>query len=190
MYKKLFFIFLLFSPATLLAQEAISGAELEELLEIKIRFANHVSFNPLIVRAVEAQNEENLPLEEIKKRDQAWTGSGGDSKALIRTVTSNEVAEYFRRRVESNPAITEVFLTDNKGANVAAYPPTGDYWQGDEEKWIASFNSGNGTLFIGPIERDASTNTDQVQISSPILSDNETIGVLVMGVTVEYISAQ
>lgn len=190
MYKKILLVFLLLSPATLLAQEALSGAELEKVLDVKIRFAKHISYNPLIVRSVESQNVEKLSLDEIKKRDQIWVGTSGESKALIQAITTNEVAEYFKRRVESNDAITEVFLTDNQGANVAAYPPTGDYWQGDEDKWISSFNRGNGVMYLGPIERDESTNTDQVQISSPIKSQGKTIGVLIMGVTVEYISAQ
>jgi hypothetical protein len=97
---------------------------------------------------------------------------------------------YFERRVTNNTAIDEVFLTDNQGANVAAYPPTSDYWQGDEEKWSLSFNNGNGVVFVGPLELDASTNKTQVQISAPIVTNKETIGVLIMGVSVDYISAQ
>jgi hypothetical protein len=100
------------------------------------------------------------------------------------------VAAYFRRRVENNSAIDEVFLTDNQGANVAAYPPTSDYWQGDEEKWTASYNGGNGVVFIGPLELDESTNKTQVQVSAPIVSNEKTIGVLILGVSVDYISAQ
>jgi hypothetical protein len=80
-----------------------------------------------------------------------------------------------------------VFLTDNKGANVAAYPPTSDYWQGDEEKFTLSFNDGDGQVFIGPLEFDDSTKKTQVQISAPIREDNETIGVLVLGVSVDYL---
>ena len=42
-------------------------------------------------------------------------------------------------------------------------------------------------IFIGPLEQDASTNKTQVQISAPIISNDETIGVLVMGVSVDYL---
>ena len=100
------------------------------------------------------------------------------------------MARYFERRVENNVAIDEVFLTDNQGANVAAFPPTSDYWQGDEEKWTASYNNGNGVVFIGPLEFDDSTQKTQVQISAPILSQNQTVGVLVLGVSVDYLTQQ
>jgi len=190
MYIKFLLLFFLFTPGVLLAQEDLSKALIENLLDVKIRFASHMAYNPLVIRAVEAQNNQQLPLAEIKKRDESWVNKTGSSNALIRRITNNEVAKYLRRRVENNSAIDEVFVTDNQGANVAAYPPTSDYWQGDEDKWSSSFNDGNGVVFIGPLEADESTNKTLVQISAPIISDEETIGVLVLGVSVDYISQQ
>lgn len=190
MYIKILLAFFLLSPGILLAQTALNATEIEELLRVKIRFATHMANNPIIVRAVESQNNLGVSIAEIKKRDAIWTNAKGSSNALIREISKNEVARYFKRRVENNTAIDEVFLTDNQGANVAAYPPTSDYWQGDEEKWSLSFNNGNGVVFVGPLELDASTNKTQVQISAPIVTNKETIGVLIMGVSVDYISAQ
>ena len=186
--KKILLALLLLSPGLIQAQDAaLSQQEIEDLLGVKIRFATHIAFNPSIVRAVEQQNSQKIPLAEIKKRDDDWKGAGDNMIALIRETTQNDIARYFQRRVENNVAIDEVFLTDNQGANVAAYPPTSDYWQGDEEKWTASFNNGNGKVFIGPLEYDDSTKKTQVQISAPIYSNDNTIGVLVLGVSVDYL---
>lgn len=186
--KKILFALLLLSPGLMQAQDAnLSQQEIEDLLGVKIRFATHMAFNPEVIRAVEQQNLQDLPLAEIKNRDEIWKNAGDTPNALIREITRNEVAKYFQRRVENNIAIDEVFLTDNKGANVAAYPPTSDYWQGDEEKFSLSYNNGQGTVFIGPLEFDDSTNKTQVQISAPIISDEKTIGVLVLGVSVDYL---
>jgi hypothetical protein len=190
MYIKILLVFILFSPGLSMAQTVLTAEEIAEVLSVKIRFASHMAYNPVIIRAVEAQNSQQIPLTEIKKRDEIWKNAEGSSNALIREITKNEVARYFQRRVDNNSAIDEVFLTDNQGANVAAYPPTSDYWQGDEDKWSLSFNDGNGKVFIGPLELDASTNKTQVQISSPIVSNQQTIGVLILGVSVDYISAQ
>jgi hypothetical protein len=149
-----------------------------------------MAFNPSIVRAVDTQNNQAIALAEIQQRDEIWKGAGDDLNPLIRRVTQNDVARYFQRRVENNDAIDEVFLTDNQGANVAAYPPTSDYWQGDEEKWTASYNNGNGVVFIGPLEYDESTQKTQVQISAPVISNEETVGVLILGVSVDYLQAK
>ncbi len=189
MFRKILFISLLVAPGLVLAND-LSQEELEDLLAVKIRFARHMALNPSIVRAVEAQNSQQLALAEIKRRDDEWKNAGDEPTALIREITSNKVARYFERRVENNDAIDEVFLTDNQGANVAAYPPTSDYWQGDEEKWTASYNNGRGVVFIGPLEFDDSTQKTQVQISAPILSQDRTVGVLVLGVSVDYLNRQ
>ena len=186
MFRKLLFTYLLVIPGLVLAQE-FSKEELADLLEVKVRYARHMAFNPSIVRAVESQNGQRLALAEIKRRDEEWKNAGDNPTALVRDITGNSVAQYFQRRVENNSAIDEVFLTDNQGANVAAFPPTSDYWQGDEEKWTASYNNGNGTVFIGPLEFDESTQKTQVQISAPIVSRDKTIGVLVLGVSVDYL---
>lgn len=180
---------LLLVPGLVMANE-LSQQELEDLLEVKIRFARHMALNPSIVRAVEAQNGEQLALAEIKRRDDEWKNAGDELTPFMKDITGNKVARYFARRVENNVAIDEVFLTDNQGANVAAFPPTSDYWQGDEEKWTASYNNGNGVVFIGPLEFDDSTQKTQVQISAPILSQNRTVGVLVLGVSVDYVTQQ
>lgn len=187
--KRILITLLLVTPGLLQAQE-LSQEEIENLLGVKIRFATHMAFNPSIIRAVEQQNGAQLPLAEIKQRDDAWKDAGDTMTALIRETTQNDVAQYFQRRVENNLAIDEVFLTDNQGANVAAYPPTSDYWQGDEEKWTASYNNGNGVVFIGPLEFDDSTQKTQVQISAPVISNDETIGVLVLGVSVDYLQGK
>ena len=190
MYKKLLIAMFMVFPLLSQAEGELSDAEIVELLDVKIRFATHMAFQPNIIRAVESQNNTKLTLAQIKERDELWVDANGGGKSLIREITRNHIAKYLQRRVENNTAIDEVFITDNQGANVAAYPPTSDYWQGDEGKWTSSFNEGDGKVFIGPLEQDASTNKTQVQISAPIISNNATIGVLVMGVSVDYLSAQ
>ena len=163
---------LLFTPGLLLAASELTPDQIEELLGVKIRFARHMTFNPSIIRAVENQNNLKISLAQIKSNDESWKNAGDSSNALVRQVTQNKIAIYFERRVENNPAIDEVFLTDNQGANVAAFPPTSDYWQGDEEKWTESFNNGNGVVYIGPLEYDESTRKTQVQISAPVISND------------------
>jgi len=190
MHLKCLLALLLFVPGLSPAESELSAEQIEELLGVKIRFATHIAFSPSIIRAVENQNKQAVTLAEIQQRDETWKNAGGNLNGLIRRITQNDVARYFQRRVENNSAIDEVFLTDNQGANVAAYPPTSDYWQGDEEKWTASYNDGNGVVFIGPLEYDESTQKTQVQISAPVISNEQTVGVLILGVSVDYLQTK
>ena len=167
----------------------ISEEQLKQLLQTKIRTVETLGFHPKLIAAVRRQNREGLNLTTIQQRDQEWT----NSKALTPfklALQTNRAGKILTRLVQENESFSEAFLTDNQGANVAAYPPTSDYWQGDEQKWIASFNQGSGQLFIGALERDESAQTVEVQISAPVMDDDQTIGVLVMGVTLSYLQSK
>jgi len=175
--------------ATTFAEQAPNQEDLEILLKTKIRSVQHMALNPTVIRAARGQNSENLTLEEIQKRDSEWR----QTESLThykRSLQENSAGRFLKRMVGLNKTFNEAFLTDNQGANVAAYPATSDYWQGDEEKWSESFNGGNGIIFLGPLEYDESTKAYAVQISAPLHDRGETIGVLVVGVTVDYLEAK
>lgn len=190
MKARLLVLLMLTAPALALAQEAeYDEQELRALLDVKVRTVQHMALNPVMIRAARRQNAEKIPMDEIERRDEAWQKEGGGTQFKW-TLQENVPGRFLRDTVTRNESFNEAFLTDNQGANVAAFPPTSDYFQGDEEKWTASYNGGKGRVFIGPLEYDDSTNVYAVQISAPVLDRGATIGVLVVGVTVDYLDAK
>jgi hypothetical protein len=183
------FVAALLAPGLAAAQDEIDRHEVQELLRTKMRTVQHMALNPTLIQAVRRQNAERLDMNNIKQRDDDWKASD-DLTPFKRSLQENNAGKMLRRYVNRNASLNEAFLTDNRGANVAAFPATSDYWQGDEEKWTESFNEGAGQLFLGPVERDESTNTVAVQVSAPLFHQGETIGVLVVGVTLDYLSAK
>ena len=172
-----------------IAQEDISASELEDLLRVKVRTVQHMALNPVLVRAVRQQNKSGLTQEEINRRDKSWRATKEMTPFKLSLQTS-PAGRFLKSQVKRSTSFNEAFVTDNQGANVAAYPATSDYWQGDEEKWVESFNGGSGRIFIGPLERDESTNTVAAQVSAPVLDRGKTIGVLVVGVTISYLQTK
>jgi len=171
------------------AQEQIPQEELEGLLKVKIRTVQHLALNPVLVRATRQQNRVGLTLDEIKRRDDAWRGSK-ELTPFKRSQQESRAGKLLKRFVDRSVSFNEAFLTDVQGANVAAYPATSDYWQGDEDKWIESYRGGDSRIFIGPLELDDSTQTYAVQISAPVLDRDRSIGILVVGVTISYLEAK
>ena len=167
----------------------IAEDELNALLAVKVRAVRHMALNPTVLRAVRKQNAIGMAPEEIARRDEAWRATK-EVTEFKRSLLENSAGRFLRSHVERNSSVNEAFLTDGQGANVAAFPPTSDYFQGDEAKWSESFNGGNGRVWIGPVERDESTNVTAVQISAPVLHNGTTIGVLVVGVTLDYVSSR
>lgn len=193
MFKKVLFTLLFGLPLIAMAQSesqtSIDEATLRQLLQQKIRTVQTFALNPMIIEPVRAQNEQKLTMEEIKSRDEAWVSSDR-ATPFKRSLENSKLGRFLKRNVEANPAFTEVFVTDNQGANVAVSPITSDYWQGDEEKWSNVFNDVDSRLYIGPVEFDESTGSESVQLSVPIIDDEETIGVLMVGVSLSYLQGQ
>lgn len=183
------FLTALLIPGLVAAQEEMDQSELQALLKTKMRTVQHMALNPVLIEAVRRQNAEKLAINSIKERDDAWK-ENENLTPFKRSLQQNKAGKLLRRYVSRNSSFNEAFLTDNQGANVAAFPATSDYWQGDEEKWTASFNDGTGQMFLGPLERDESTNTVAVQVSAPLFHQGETIGVLVVGVTFDYLATK
>lgn len=170
---------LLFSSASLAI--SLSEDEMSESLKNKIRMVQHMALNPLLIKAVRQQNFEELNMETIDLREQEWK-TGGESIELKTSMLAGDHAALMRRFIDENRGLLEICLTDSRGVNVAAYPLTDDYWQGDEEEWIKSFNDGKGRVFIGSLERDEKTNSIFTHVSAPVFDREKTIGVLVVAV--------
>lgn len=136
--------------------------------------------SPIIIESVKEQNKQGKSLEEIRKIDLDWINGKKDGFAM--ELMTNRVGTFLYNKLSENKSIyVEAFLCDNQGAVVGEYPKTTDYWQGDEDKFIKSYNNGNGMVFIGPIEFDDSTKTISVQLSVPVVDNGKTIGVLIVG---------
>ncbi len=106
----------------------------------------------------------------------------GINKKYAMQLQSNLSGSFLKNKlIQSSSLYVEAFLCGNQGEVVGEYPKTTDYWQGDEQKFIDSYNNGSGKTFIGPLQYDESTRTYSVQISVPVIDNGKTIGVLIVG---------
>jgi len=140
--------------------------------------------NAALVAAVNKQNTENLSLDEIKSRDQKWQATPGVD-AFMTSLLENSGAKALFEIEKSKPYFVELFLMDNKGANVSMTNKTGDYWQGDEAKWKKSFNNGAGALHVGKVKFDESAQAYLVQVSVPVKDADKVVGALTIGINLD-----
>jgi hypothetical protein len=145
----------------------------------------------VVVDAITAQNAKFAGLQQadIDALDAKWRAEvdAADKPMIDETLSSPLSKLLIEQREKSNGAITELFVTDNKGLNVGQSDPTSDYWQGDEAKWQKSFQVGPGTIFVDEVEKDESTQQLQTQVSATI-SDPKTgaaIGAITIGLNVD-----
>jgi hypothetical protein len=147
--------------------------------------------DPELAKAIAAQNATTAAYTqaEIDSLDQTWRGEvGADDSALIAAVLDTPTADLLRERVAASEGIvTEVFLMDARGLNVAASSVTSDYWQGDEEKFTATFPVGPDAVHISEVEFDESTQSYQAQVSLPVTdpATGTVIGAITIGIAAD-----
>lgn len=137
--------------------------------------------DPRIVAAIAAQNAETAGYTQadIDRLDQQWRAEVNvPDSALVGGVLAHPVSEMLRERVTaSGGQISEAFVMDARGLNVATASATSDYWQGDEEKFTETYPKGADAVHLSEVEFDESTQTFQVQVSIPIV-DSATGGIV------------
>ena len=74
---------------------------------------------------------------------------------------------------------------DNMGANVCMTEKTGDYWQGDEAKFVKSFNGSRGAVFVDEVELADVIKVKVSQVSVPVIDKGEAIGAITFGIYVD-----
>lgn len=141
---------------------------------------------PIIVKAVKDENAKNKSLEKIKEMDKKWQATPGIDD-FMKSLMESECGKYLRDLQNKNSFLDEIFVMDNKGGNVAMTDKTSDFWQGDEDKFIKSFNKGKGEVYIGEIQFDDSSQAYLVKVSVPVKDGEKTIGVMTLGVNLDKI---
>ncbi|KPQ18535.1 MAG: hypothetical protein HLUCCO18_00475 [Rhodobacteraceae bacterium HLUCCO18] len=144
-----------------------------------------------IVGAIQDQNVQNATLDQarIDALDLTWRAEiGSGSTPTIDPVVQGPVADFLRARVDaSGGRITEIFIMDLHGLNVAASAITSDMWQGDEAKFTETYGIGPDAVHFSEVGLDESTQRYQAQISLTIVdpATGEPIGAMTVGVDAE-----
>lgn len=160
---------------------------MQTYMEFEIRFWAQ---DPTLVAAILAANAERAGFDQarIDALDTAWRAEVGQpATPTITPIVENTAAIFLREQIAATGGkVTEAFITDNVGLNVAASTPTSDMWQGDEDRFTKVFPAGPDGSFMSEIELDQSTQTNQGQISIAITDPSgAVIGTLTVGINAD-----
>jgi ABC-type amino acid transport substrate-binding protein len=163
--------------------------------------------NHQLTKALKLANSENkhIRIETILQRDQLWRSTVEQKSSTpnwITKILNSPISKTLNDLTIQNPYLTEIMLTDERGVLTAASSLTSDYWQGDEEKIIATlkmakeykrinslgrFDQSNNRLKMPSIEYDASSKLFLCRLNYPVWYRGRVIGVLSFGINVESV---
>ena len=159
---------------------------ISDIISSQINTLEALALSPTIIEVVEQANQpydDRNPVEieaEIAKLDEAWLSKDPNVEGLVNKIEENEVSDYLRHFMASFPEEAEIFITDSHGLNVAMTERTSDYFQADEGWWQGAYDNGHGSVFVGDVEYDESSQTWAANIGVPIRDkeNQNVIGVL------------
>ena len=166
---------------------------LEELLIRKIERWKHL---PGLEEALKKHNLKARlwTQQEIAIMDKKWIKAfkADDFSYSLKMVDQELSAQLREIKKEGQGQITEIIVADARGLNVAISDITSDFWQGDEAKFTRAFGQPSNRLFFSDIRYDESTKHFQVDISVPLVNEEQQapIGVLIFGVDSEKVLSQ
>ena len=177
--------------ALVLAGSAQAGAPSADEIRAAVESKAQVwASDAAVVNSVKAQNTRTAALSQadVDSLDKQWRAeTKASTKPLIDETLGNPLSAYLKQvKNDGGGLYTEIFVMDNKGLNVGQSDVTSDYWQGDEAKWRKTFLVGAGTVHVGEVEFDESSQTYQSQVSMPIVdpATSTVIGAVTIGVDV------
>jgi len=170
----------------------LSREEQSALYNTAINNIQSLTKENTIIDAIVQQNSINSHLTEvdIKRLDTQWRLERMDSsKPLINSILNKEVSIYLKKiKQQSQGLFGEIIVMDKRGLNVGQSDETTDYWQGDEDKFLRTFNNEyEDKIYIDDIHYDESSLSFLSQVSLTITDtkSENVIGVITVGVNVE-----
>jgi len=145
-----------------------------------------IGTDPVIVKAVRAENAKGKTLAQIKDMDKKWMATPGVAD-YMKALMTNECGAHVKGIKKSAPYYEEIFVMDNQGANVCMSDKTSDYWQGDEDKFTESYKGGAGAVHISDVKFDESSQAYIVQVSVPVKDNGNVIGAITFGINADKV---
>jgi hypothetical protein len=149
--------------------------------------------NPELIDAIKAQNDRHATLtsEDIAGLEETWRAefSGGGGSAITSTLTHPVSGWLKEQQAATAGFVTEVFIMDNQGLNVAQTNLTPNYWHGDDIIWRDVYLAGPDALHRGDVEFNEGTGFYQTQVSLPVTdpTTGTAIGAVAFGINVQYL---
>jgi len=124
---------------------------------------------PTLRQAVASANQQSLDMAAVNRLDELWQSPAplpADAAALLKNPAARFLAD-----LSEDPIYIELLLTDAHGRLVAASGRVSDYYQADEDWWLAAFDDGRiGRLTTTGVRWDESARRYAIEISTPVQS--------------------
>lgn len=163
---------------------AVAGSAPQKVVDLANGALAELGKDKIVVKAVRAANADAKLMKDIQATDEEWKAAkkAGTNIPLMDELMNNKCAQRLNEMMAEHAFITEIFVTDNQGANVCQTAMTSDYWQGDEAKFTEVYKKG---VLVSDVEMEDGKNIAQVSV--PVLMGKRHVGTMTIGVDVDQV---
>lgn len=155
-----------------------------------VKHIQAIAAQPEIIDAVKKANARQLTKAEVMAMDSRWIKLKGRLPEAEQ-IKANNASKILTTEMNTESYFKEAILTGKLGETVAMNIVTSDYWQGDEEKFTAIFDtnipSKKPDSHISRARWDDSTKAMIAQVSVPVYDGEYMIGTLTVGVDLKRV---
>ncbi len=162
------------------------SAHVKRIIEKEIDEARSLTISPFVRQYIEtanqryAENSNEEIIKEINRIEKIWPQLS-ERNPILKDILTNELSAYLKeyKKLEKEE-YAEIFITDVKGALIAATNKTTDYFQADEKWWEESYNNGRGGIYLSDVNYDESAKVFALNFCLPIMdkSNKKVIGII------------
>jgi hypothetical protein len=138
----------------------------------------------VIIDAVVKQNKAHAKLmqTDIDEMDKKWMAK---DQALRDSTMKNPTAVFLtEKKNASGGVITEAFVMDDRGLNVAQTDGTSDMWQADEAKWQKTYPVASDAIFVDKVTEEDGKKIAQVSLTVADKKGNA-VGAITLGIDMD-----
>ncbi|MBI5044169.1 MAG: PAS domain S-box protein [Nitrospirae bacterium] len=173
----------------------MESAQVNRVIEKKIHEARSLTISPFVRRYIETANQryaessnEDL-IKEINRIESIWPQLS-EKNPFLKAILNNELSAYLKeyKNLEKEE-YAEIFITDVKGAVIAATNKTTDFFQADEKWWEEAYNGGKGSIYLSDVSYDESAKVFSLDFCLPIMdrSNKKVIGIVKIVTDIRYL---
>ncbi len=142
----------------------------------------------LLLANAQYGNSQAEIISKLEGLDKAWRAADDESN-FVQTSLNNVVSIELNDFQNIFPNHIEIFVTDKKGALIAATNRTPDYYHADKDWWQAAYNEGQGGIYISPPVLAESSGIRGLEMAVPFYDDKGTVvGILRSTYSVEALT--
>jgi HAMP domain-containing protein len=164
----------------------IATNDLDTIVSDNIRVTQSLAASATIFSTIEESNYlyEGSSAEETQRRifelEGRWVHAQGVDAYLLELLTNKEAAalrEFMSKEKERAPHLL-IFVTNDRGAVVAATNRPPHYYYGDKPWWQTVYNQGKGKVYVSNIEYDREFDAYTFTVAAPVVRDGQVLGVI------------